>query len=1307
MTNGFTLRARTSLYASSAIVCAMLVGSAAEARCVTTGSTVVCDATAPNPETDGARGVQVNVLPGAIVRLDDPFAGAAVRSATIDIFSGGTLTTSAGSQIFDVVNGGTAVNTGAGVTIAHAGTITARRANARGILLGRNGNLTIAQGSVIETLGSGNDLAFQNASAAIAIGGPGTTTLVNGTVRSFGNNAPAITTTASSLFGPPTSPATITIGATGSVSTVGNASTAIAIGGGSTLTIGGNVSATGAGSSAITYEAGTGDVTIGVLAGGAVSASRAAAITGTGANVALRIAGTVSSGTATAIALGSGADRITLETGARVTGIIDGGTGTDALTLTAGTGGSGAGTLGSTANIETLNVASGIWTVSGTQVYSGGTTIASGATQIGTGSVLNGSIANAGTLQFDQATNSIFNGTITGAGQVVKSGTGTLTLGAQGYTGATNVTGGTLSLTGNLASATYGIASGATLTSGLAATITTATTPLTITNFGTIANTNATGRAINIAGAANARTILLTNNAGGIITSADDAFRINTNLSGGSVRVDNFGTIRTTGGGQALDFDAVASGAASIVINNYASGVLRSFGQDAIRPGQGAVVTNAGLIFSDGPTGNNYDGVDWQGRSGTLINQAGGTISGLRHGTTSDVAVNVTNAGTILGRNGSGIGSDGTGTVVNTGTITGQWDGLAVNGDGDGVDIDFIGSVTNSGLIQGLSAAGVDSGGRPNSAEGVAMGGGTIVNTSGALIFGAGNAVLINHDTNPGGVADGATTITNAGTIRGGTGRAISLVGNFADTITNSGTITGGTTGAIDMGGGDDTLNLLPGSVITGTVDGGAGNDRISLGGAGSGNFAGAVNFETLAVNGGSWTLTAPSTFANGTTIAAPATLTGNATTLTGSIANAGTLVFDQAIDGRVAATLTGTGQLTKTGAGTLTIGNQTGFIGRTNVAAGQLLLAGTLPSVVTVSGGGTLAGSGTVAGIAVATGGIVSPGQSGIGTLTVTGGFAQAAGSTYLAQTGAAGLSDRIVVGGAATIANGAVLSVARDAAAGAAIGTRYTLLTATGGIAGTYTLVQTPTGGTELRLTQTGNAVFVDIARSGGSLVGLAGNRNQAAVAGALASLGTANGGYGALTLNPDDAAVRRGLGLLSGEVHASLRTTMLKTAQGVQDAVRARLLAPAVGPGLSLWAQAMGQSGTDDGGNGASQVERQGWGGVGGIDIAIGAAGRIGIAGGYTRTTLSIDSQASAATLKGKHALVYAGTTAGPVAIRSSLGYAWVDNTVRRTVAFTGYIAGLTSNYDGNVIHGQVEVGLPHPMMGGTVEPFAGIE
>jgi hypothetical protein len=207
-----------------------------------------------------------------------------------------------------------------------------------------------------------------------------------------------------------------------------------------------------------------------------------------------------------------------------------------------------------------------------------------------------------------------------------------------------------------------------------------------ITNAGLIQNLG-TGRAVQApSGGGTTRDITLDNS--GTIRSADDAFRINVNVTAGTITINNSGTMASTGG-QVIDFAAISTAGATISINNLAGGVIQSGGEDAVRPGKNATVTNWGKITS----GSGGDGVDVQTNGGTVINKSGGEISAGKHGINVGVNGNVTvinEAGaTIIGRNGSGVGSDGYGTVTNYGRITGDYDEISATGDGDGVDIDI------------------------------------------------------------------------------------------------------------------------------------------------------------------------------------------------------------------------------------------------------------------------------------------------------------------------------------------------------------------------------------------------------------------------------------------------------------------------------------------------------------------------------------------------------------------------------------------------------------------------------------------
>ena len=177
---------------------------------------------------------------------------------------------------------------------------------------------------------------------------------------------------------------------------------------------------------------------------------------------------------------------------------------------------------------------------------------------------------------------------------------------------------------------------------------------------------------------------------------------------------------------------------------------------------------------------------------------------------TTSSSITITNyaGGQIIGRNGSGFGSDVGGTVINYGLISGRIDSIAgvANGDGDGVDIDYIGTITNYGTIEGTGAKGVGRlDGKTNTSQGVAIGGGVIDNKAGAKIIGQADGILVDNSSE--GPAFGPVTITNAGTIEGTTRYGIAITSTLNNTITNSGTITGGGGQAIVFGSGDDTLN--------------------------------------------------------------------------------------------------------------------------------------------------------------------------------------------------------------------------------------------------------------------------------------------------------------------------------------------------------------------------------------------------------------------------------------------------------------------------------------------------------------------
>jgi autotransporter-associated beta strand protein len=366
-----------------------------------------------------------------------------------------------------------------------------------------------------------------------------------------------------------------------------------------------------------------------------------------------------------------------------------------------------------------------------------------------------------------------------------------------------------------------------------------------------------------------------------------------------------------------------------------------------------------------------------------------------------------------------------------------------------------IGSLDGSGAIILAAGQTLTTGGDDSSSffQGIISGGGSLTK--------AGSGVM---------GLQGANTYTGATIINGG---SLSLFGN-AWNATGAVTVNAG--GILQLNGfGNNTLGS------SGVVNHGAlvvrPGGTFAYGGviSGSGSVT-AAGLGTLILSGAN-------SYTGGTIITAGTLQVGGGGTsgaIAGNVANAGTLAFNRSDAVTFSGVISGAGAVTKAGAGVLTLSGANTYTGATTVNGGTLLLNGSLASATTVASGATLAGAGTLGGAtAIQSGGGLSPGAAAgaTGTLTVNGNLALQSGSTYGADI-TPGAADRVTVSGTATIAGNLIASFQ----GGAYSTSNYTLLSAAGGISGTFASFNMPglPAGFRARLNYDANTVSLQLQRS-----------------------------------------------------------------------------------------------------------------------------------------------------------------------------------------------------------------------------------
>ncbi|MCL9800832.1 autotransporter domain-containing protein [Pseudomonas sp. AKS31] len=782
-----------------------------------------------------------------------------------------------------------------------------------------------------------------------------------------------------------------------------------------------------------------------------------------------------------------------------------------------------------------------------------------------------------------------------------------------------------------------------------------------IDNAGKIVSSG--GRAIDSSGdLTQARNYTIYNRSGGQILGANDALRIDSNFVSGSLLIDNSGVIRSTTG-QGLDLDALRSDGVKTTIINRVGGLIRGDASDGMKTGANATISNYGEISSGDShnTDEKFDGIDIDSASGVSVTNYG-VISGGRHGITTDLGATLINYGQITGRNGSGFGSDGDGTVINHGTITGAYSGLQANGDGDGVDIDKIAHIENYGTIQGVGAGGVDKGGFANGSEGIALGGGYILNASGALISGADSAILVDDGSGGSGLA--ATTLENFGTIQGLNGFGVKFVGDFADNVINGGTISGSNGLALDLGGGNDSLTLRNGSRFVGVVDGGSGYDRVVMDDAAGGSFGASRNFEWLEVKQGAWTLTGHDDFSDG-----------------GAVRNGATLINQGSIAGNLSVDAGGV----YAGGGSVGNLNVNGTL-RTDTSLGRATIVRDLNM-----------GSAATLAYGVNADGSSAPVQ--------VGGIANLNGATLAVNPG---------IGTYPWQSHYTVLQAAQVNDTFGKVSSDYAFLTPT--------LAYTPT---QVDLTYTRNDVaFNAFATSGNgsnaanslasigkdnALYNALLNTSQSSAGAAIEQLaGTSNANLTSATLG---ASSQVGSSMLSAMqqmggspgllVGLDQRDTPVLAANGVPSEARNLNDPNARG---RLWLQGIGGYGKLDGEHGSSGLEQRTKGSVLGADWSLNPAWRLGVLGGYSKTDL--DATGVDGNVESWHAGVYALHQNGPMSLRLGAAYSGHQGESKRTIAFNGFSDRPKGDYDADSQQAFAELGYAMGSGRLSAEPFASL-
>jgi outer membrane autotransporter protein len=971
------------------------------------------------------------------------------------------------------------------------------------------------------------------------------------------------------------------------------------------------------------------------------------------------------------------------------------------------------GAISNLGGIVGLIVTAGTTTLSGTNTYVGGTDVAGGAltasaanafspggetfTLITThGTVDLGGFAqtinlvdlDGGTLQHGSLTGAILSG---GGAISGLSGSATLTTeegvttlsGVNGYTGATTV--------------------GATLTASTA----NAFAPASVTTIGLAG-------IVNLAGLA--QTIHTVNLSGGDLTNGSLSGAV-TSTGGYIDGLGGSATLTTTGG--------------TTVLSTF-------FGPNAYT---GSTIVNGGILTADNVKA-------FSSASVMTINIAGEVDLGAREQTINTVNLfggafgdgSLTSANGVVSTGGSVASLGGTTALTANGGMTAllnnTYTGATTINSGATVTGYSVSAFSpNSALT--INAGGVADLGGYNQTVASLSGSGTVTNS------GAGAAVLTTGGDN--------TSTAFGGLISDGTGRTgLAKTGTGSLVLTDANTYSGGTSvagGVLGVGAdgalGSGALTLQPGTTLRFEASGltianpivfaapnGAAAGGSPLGGAGGSTSGGGGGLTSEGAGDSLGGASVSASGAGGTYTSDGAGLSlASANLSIGQLATVDPTIDTGPFTDTVSGVISGPGDLTKIGSGTLILSGANTYTGSTDVQAGTLTVNGSIVSTATVETGATIGGSGAIGSLIVARGGAVAPGVlTPYSTLTVNGSASFAPGSIFATSVNAAGQNDKLAVTGATTISGGAVQVAAAPGSYTAQ--SKYTLISADGGVSGTFASLSTNLnmlGFLTPVLSYDADDVYLAFAVKPFATV--AQTPNQIATATALSAQPVDSSLYDAIIGQTAPGALTA-FNALSGEIHPSAVGAALDDTRLPREAVLDRLSLPyASGPTpsgaqtvktlmqptpatvFSAWGQAFDSWGHLGGDGNAATVSNNLGGFILGTDATLSGRYRLGVVGGYADASLELPDRGSSGNVGATYFGLYGGASGDALQLRGGAFYADNHYRLNRAVSFPNFSNTVESGYGGDTLQAFAEAGWRIPVgapyiTASWLEPFGGL-